>query len=171
MPNDKQPQNPAEFFTEFWTDFMSRSGAASESSNGSGVSPAFSPTAKQMQQMFFDAMAKYAEEFMRSEQFLTSMKQTMDQSLKFKQLVDDFLTKAQRSMQSPVSADIDDMASLLRGIEERIFERLGRLEEKIAAVEEQQRSGRDAEASRAKRPSAPSTPNKSKSKRKPKRSR
>lgn len=154
MPSDEHLQNPAEQFTKFWADFMSRTGTPTESSNGSGPSPAFSPTAKQMQRIFFDAMAQYADEFMRSEQFLAMMKQSMDQSLKFKQLIDEFLTGAHRSMQSPVQKDIDDIASLLRGIEERIFERLGRLEEKVAAVEEVQRSGRSAGASRAKRPSA-----------------
>jgi hypothetical protein len=89
-----------------------------------------------MQQLFFDAMASYADDFMRSEQFLEMMKKSMDQSLQFKRLVDDFLTKVHRAIQAPVQCDIDDLASLLRGIEERVFERLGRIEERVAAVEE-----------------------------------
>lgn len=130
-------QQTAEFF-KFWTDVMSRAGGMGTQSpqSGNGTAPAFNPMARHMQQALFDAMAKYADEFMRSEQFLEMMKKSMDQSLQFKRLVDDFLMKAHRTVQSPVQGDIDDLASLLRGIEERVFERLGRIEERVAAVEE-----------------------------------
>ncbi len=153
MP-DEPSQNPVEQFTRFWSEFMNRSGGPAESTNGSEAAPAFGPAARQMQRMFFDAMAKYAEDFMRSEQYLKMMKQTMDQSLAFKRMMDEFLTKAHRGVMSPTRDDVDDIASLLRGIEERVFERLGRIEERVAAVEEFQRGVRGASASPAQRRSA-----------------
>ncbi len=150
MP-DEPAQNPVEQFTRFWTDFMNRSGAPGESTNGSEAAPAFGPAARQMQRILFDAMSKYAEDFMRSEQYLKVMKQTMDQSLAFKRVMDDFLTQAHRGVMSPTRDDVDDIASLLRGIEERVFERLGRIEERVAAMEAFQRSDRGANASPAQR--------------------
>ncbi|MBX3393965.1 MAG: hypothetical protein KF841_01220 [Phycisphaerae bacterium] len=145
-------------FANFWNEFMSRVGVdGSAANNGAGPVPAFTESSRQMQRIFFDTMAKYADDFMRSEQFLTAMKQTMDQSLQMKRLFDDFLVKAQRGMQAPVRADVDDIASLMRGIENRVLNRLDALEEKVAAVEESQRSGRGVKASLTKRPSVSAT--------------
>lgn len=159
--SDQRPA--ADPFSSFWNEFMSRVGIDGSQPGGSppggapaggGANPAFSDAAKQMQRIFFDTMAKYAEDFMRSEQFLTAMKKTMDQSLQMKRLMDDFLVKAQRGMQAPVQADVDDIASLMRAIEGRVLNRLDALEEKVAAVEESQRSGRSVKTSPTKRPSA-----------------
>lgn len=158
--------NPAEQMTKFWTDMMAQMGQAAAqggmpgaSTNGrsAGSAPAFTDAAKSMQRAFFDAMAKYFDDFMRSEQFLDHMKQTMDQSIQMKKMMDDFLIQAQTTLQSPVRGDVEDLAHLLRGIEERLFDRLDKLEEKVAAVEERQGAGRDAKASGASRPARSST--------------
>jgi hypothetical protein len=158
-------------FSQMWTDIFSRLSAS-----GAGAMPSM-PSAgasnesnRQMQKMFFDALTKYFDDFMRSEQFLSMMKQTMDRSLAFKQQVDQFLTKVHHGTQSPSISDMTDMAGTLRNIEERLLNRMESLEEKVAAVEEPGRTKRSARASRA-RPSAdraavsPSKPKK-KSKRK-----
>ncbi|MCB9852911.1 MAG: hypothetical protein H6819_07435 [Phycisphaerales bacterium] len=151
--------NPADQFTKFWTDMMAQMGQAAAqggmpgaSSNGRESAPAYTDAAKSMQRAFFDSMARYFDEFMRSEQFLEHMKQTMDQSIAMKKMMDDFLIKAQTSLQAPVRGDVEDLAHLLRGIEERLFDRLDKLEEKVAAVEERHGTGRDARASEASRP-------------------
>lgn len=148
-----EQRTAADPFSSFWNEFMSRVGVDG-SSGAAATAPAFSDAAKQMQRIFFDTMAKYAEDFMRSEQFLTAMKQTMDQSLQMKKMFDDFLVKAQRGMQAPARGDVDDVAGLLRGIETRVLDRLDKLEEKVAAVEESHgRGGRGVKASPTKRPS------------------
>jgi hypothetical protein len=146
--------NPAEQFTRFWTDMMAQMGQAASQgakSNGHEPAPAYTDAAKSMQRAFFDAMAKYFDDFMRSEQFLEHMKQTMEQSIAMKRMMDDFLIQAQTSLQSPVRGDVEDLAHLMRGIEERLFDRLDRLEEKVAAVEERQGAERGAKASGASR--------------------
>jgi len=152
MTDQKQMHEP---FVKFWNDFLTKAGV--EYPHSDSASPAFSDAAKQMQRVFFDSMAKYAEEFMRSEQFLTAMKQTMDQSLQMKKVFDDFLVKAQRGVQAPVRADVDDIASLMRAIENRVLNRLDALEDKIAAVEVSQEEGRGADTKKASRPSGPAT--------------
>lgn len=150
-------------FSQFWTDFFGRMGQAPEAARAAMPSPdASNEMVKQMQRVFFDAMAKYCEDYMRSEQFLTMMKQTMDRSLAFKQQLDQFLGQAQKGMQAPARADIDDLAGTLLKIEERVLDRLDALERRVnqgaAAVEGPRRAKRAAGASRAARPSGRGKP-------------
>lgn len=147
--HDKQ-QSPADAVTQFWSDMFSRMGMA----GGPGAAPQMSQeTAKQMQRVFFDAMAKYFDDFMRSDQFLSMMKETMDRSLAFKQQVDQFLTQLYRGAQMPAKADVDDISGLLRSVEKNVLDRLAKLEEKVAAVEDSRPMGSGAGASRAPQPS------------------
>ncbi len=160
MTDQRQAADP---FGSFWNEFMSRVGVDGNQNTAAGAAPAFNEGAKQMQRIFFDTMAKYAEEFMRSEQFLSAVKQSMDQSIQIKQMFDDFLVKAQRGIQAPVRGDVDDIASLMRGIENRVLKRLEAIEDKVAAVEESKRSGRAVKASPTKRPSVTAARKKPKS--------
>lgn len=174
--SDTQNQTAVDAFSQFWGDFMSRMGVPlpnNGSTTPAGNTPAFNETAKHMQRIFFDAMAKYCDEYMRSEQFLNMMKQTMDRSLAMKQQIDQFLSQAQRGMQAPVKGDVDDMASLMRSFEERVLTRLERLEKNAAAVEEPRRKESVAKASQAIQPSArgPASHVESKGKAKKKKSR
>ncbi|RIK62169.1 MAG: hypothetical protein DCC65_17900 [Planctomycetota bacterium] len=151
MSNPETPHpNPAEAFTQFWSDMFSRMGMT-----GAGVSagPMSPEGAKQMQRIFLDTMARYFDEFMRSDQFLSMMKETMDRSLAFKQQVDQFLTQLYRGAQMPAKTDVDDISGLLRSIEKNVLDRLSRLEEKVAAVEDSRPTGSGAGASRAPQPS------------------
>jgi len=152
--------NPTEQFTQFWTDMVSqmgKSGPGVGATNGREPAPAFPDASKAMQRAFFDGMSRYFDEFMRSEQFLEHMKQTMDQSIAFKKMMDDFLIQTHTTLQMPVRGDVEDIAHLLRGIEERLITRLDKLDEKVAAVEERHGAGRDAKASGASRPAKSAT--------------
>jgi len=90
---------------------------------------------KQMQRTFFDAMAKQADEYLRSPQFLGMMKQMMDQSIAFKQQLDRFITEAYRGAQAPAQADLQDLAGTLRGIEDRLMTRIEELERRLDATD------------------------------------
>ena len=153
--NSTSPNGNADGFTRFWSDFFSRMGAPADAMRmGMPSAQPSNESVKQMQRIFFDAMAKYCDDFMRSEQFLSMMKQTLDQSLTFKQQLDQFLGQALKGMQAPVRGDVDNLAGTLLKIEERVLDRLDSLESKVAAMEGPRRTTRDAGASRAKRPSA-----------------
>lgn len=94
----------ADPITAFWRDVWARSSAA-----GAGAMPGMpsmpgmgdpaamagafaSPEAmKRMQGAFYDAMAQYAEQYMRTPQFLESMKKSMDQAIQLRQQMDSFL--------------------------------------------------------------------------------
>ncbi len=138
-------------FTRMWSDMMGR--MAMPGMNGMpGMTPP-QPTPEMMDQMrkaLFSSMTEQAEEYMRSEQFLDSMKKSMDNALAFKQQLNQFLQSGLQTMQMPTRSDSDHMVLLLRGMEERV---LGKLEELCERVErlEQNRSGSDTPVSKSTR--------------------
>lgn len=158
MPDNNDRTAAIDPFSGMWSDFFAKIGVPADAARGG--SPPQGPSnemQKQMQRAFLDAMARYCDEFMRSEQFLSMMKQTMDRSLAFKQQLDQFLGNVQKGAQAPARADIDDLAGTLLKIEERVLDRLDALEQKVAAVESrrgEREARRGAGASRAQRPSS-----------------
>ena len=134
MADNHHQSATADPFARFWSDMMSQMptmGAAGGATTRGGSDE----MAKQMQRMFFEALAKYCDEFMRSEQFLSGMKQMMDRSIAFKQQVDQFLTKAMHGMQAPARADMEDITGVLRSVEERVLSRLEKLEAQVAGTQ------------------------------------
>lgn len=121
-------------FTAFWTDFTSKMWSAAP--GASGPPPAPSPDVmKQMRQAFFDAMARYADEFMRSEAFLGMMKQTMDNALAWQQMMNQMLQRNLSAAQVPSQADADHTVMLVRGMEDRVMKKLEEMEARLRGLE------------------------------------
>lgn len=137
-PQDRSASDP---FARAWGDFLSQFGiAGAAASTDEAPSPSWSDEAmKQMQRAFMDALAKYCDEYLRSPNFLNMMKQSMDNALSFKQHVDRFLAEAHRSVHSPSVGDIDDIVGLLRTIEDRVVERVDKLEGRLRHLESPKR--------------------------------
>lgn len=136
MSSESPPFGSADPFTKFWTEFW---GKLSEC----GSAPA-SPSAdvmNQMRRVFFDAMARQADEFMRSEAFLAAMKQAMDSSLAWQQSLNQFLSKGLQTAQMPSRVDADHMAVLVRGMEERVLARLEELSQRVGRLERAETGG------------------------------
>jgi len=150
QPNQSEP------FTQFWTDFFNRMNPGNVGMPSAGPAPS-QDAARQMQQMFYDAMAKYFDDYMRSDQFRQMIKESMDRTIAFKQQMDQFLAQLHRGVQSPSREDLDDIGATLRSIEDRLLDRLDDIDERVADLERPRRAGRDAEASAAKRPSRRAT--------------
>lgn len=133
-----QPSNPADAFNKFWSDFAARMGSAGmmpQTPNG--------PDAlKQMQRMYFDAMAKYADEYMRSPQFLDMLKQTMDASMAWKKQMDQWLTGTMKAASMPTAADANETIARLHSMEQRLSDRLEALEERLSAIEGDDNAGK-----------------------------
>ncbi|MCG3128308.1 MAG: hypothetical protein CHACPFDD_03190 [Phycisphaerae bacterium] len=131
MPDDaKSPFPAADPFTAFWGEFMTRM-------TSMGFQPP-QPGADAMQQMrraFFDAMAQYADNFMRSEAFLGAMKQSMDSALAWQQSMNQFLQKGLSTAQMPSRADTDHIVQLMRGLEDRLLGRVAILETRMDSIE------------------------------------
>ena len=123
----------ADPFTKFWSDCVSKM-------TGAGMTP--SPTQvsddamKQMRRAFFDAWAHHCDEFMRSPAFLDGMKKAMDGALAFREQLNEFMTRALHEGQAPARSDTDSIMLVLRSLEERVLDRLDRLEERVASMED-----------------------------------
>ncbi len=130
MPDETHSSAGVEQFTKFWTDMMGRMAVP-------GVAPpGQSPEVmEQMRKTFFAALADHADQFMRSEQFLTAMKQSLDNSMALKQQVNQFLTRSLQAAQMPSRLDTDNIVLLLRGVEERVMGKLDELADRIKQIE------------------------------------
>lgn len=144
--------NPAaamtDAFTKFWTDFAARMGPAAMAgfaqpqAQPTGAMPgmpgmmgANPEMMKQMQRAFFDSLSKYADDFMRSPQFLESLKQTMDNALAIRRQVDGWITNALKTMHMPTQQDALTAVERLHGLEKRIIERLEDVAARVEALE------------------------------------
>ncbi len=136
MSSESSPFGSADPFTKFWTEFW---GKLSES-GGAPASPS-ADVMNQMRRVFFDAMARQADEFMRSEAFLAAMKQAMDSSLAWQQSLNQFLSKGLQTAQMPSRVDADHMAVLVRGMEERVLARLEELSQRVGRLEQAESGG------------------------------
>ena len=121
-------------FSKFWMDCMAKmtgtgfgSPAASSSSD---------ETVKQIRRAFLDAWAQHCEEFMRSPSFLEGMKRAMDNALAFREQLNEFLTRALHEGQIPARSDTDSILVVLRSLEDRVLDRLDRLEKRVAGMED-----------------------------------
>ncbi len=140
MPTGNDSTVGTDPFTRFWTDMMAKAAAGGTAS--AGTSP---EAAQQMRKVFFDALAEHADQFMRSEQFLAAMKQSMDNALAFRQQLNQFFTKGLQFAQMPTRSDADHVALLVRGMEDRVMDKLEELSSRIERMEQQQRSAQAPE--------------------------
>lgn len=106
---------------------------------GTGADPAafLSPDAmRRMQAAFFDAMAQYAEQSMRSPQFLEAMKRSMDQSMRLRQQMDDFLKSNMASAFDAATGGANaEVLGAIRLLASQMETRLEALATRIGAIE------------------------------------
>lgn len=139
------PGNDA--FAKFWQDFSSQMMAAGMPTQPQNPSV---EAAAQMRRIFFDAMAKHAEEFMRSEAFLKNMKQAMDAGLAWQQSINQAMQKGLGAAQMPSRSETDHIALLVRGMEDRLIDRIDDISNRVAALEGSNGTTRKTTAKRAK---------------------
>ena len=75
--------------------------------------------------------------YMRSPVFLQTMKQNTDLLVKAKRQADDLATEIARNANIPTAGDISGLFERLHSVEEVILTRLGRIEDKLMALERQ----------------------------------
>lgn len=130
MSSNSNPFFGNDPFTRFWTDFM-----------GKLASTGFTPpqpapdVLKDIRRTFFDVLAEQADQFMRSEAFLNMMKQGVESGLAVQQTMSQFMQKGLQAAQMPSRADADHFVVLLRGMEDRIVERLDDLARRVDRLE------------------------------------
>jgi hypothetical protein len=89
------------------------------------------------QRRWFDAVSKSMDAYMRSPIFLQAVKQNTDAVIKAKQQADDLATEFARNANIPTAGDISGLFQRLHSVEEVILGRLGRIEERLATIEQQ----------------------------------
>ncbi len=127
-----------ESFSKMWTDFASRMVSA-----GLAFQPEQAPpeAARALRGASFQALSRYAEEFMRSPQFLEAMKESMDAAMTFRNMMNEFLGRTQFELQGVSRGDVDALTTRLKHMEMRILERLDDLSGRLAALEGQAAGG------------------------------
>jgi len=116
-------------FSKFWGEMLSRMGMGAFATPGS---PEAAETMEKTRKAFFDAWAQYCDEYLRSEQFLQMLKQTMDNALTFRQQVQDFLTQLHQQAQTPTTGDVSAIVAALKSGQDRLHQRLDEMERKLS---------------------------------------
>ncbi|MBW7906178.1 MAG: hypothetical protein LC135_16565 [Phycisphaerae bacterium] len=117
-------------FMKFWTEAVKAMASA-------GMTPPQPPPdlLTQLRRVYFDTLAEQADQFMRSETFLGAMKQGMEASLAWQQGVNQMMQRGLAAAQAPSRADSEHVVLLLRGMEERILERIEDLSARLGKAE------------------------------------
>ena len=133
------PFDQAQKFTSIWAEM-----AAKLASAGMTFDPAATATeaaeksppdmAKQVRDATFQTMSQYAQQFMRSEQFLEMMKKSMDASIAWQRQMNEFLTKAHHASESVARADVNDLHRSVRHLEQRTLDQMEQLAEKLDQI-------------------------------------
>jgi hypothetical protein len=119
-------------FQKIWMDTFTKMAQAGFSFSPESAPPEFM---RQMRSGIFGALAKSWEEFMRSPQFMESMKAMMDNAISFRKMSNDFLTQAHHTFQGTAQADIDNLMLALRHLETRILDRVEDVSTRLDRVE------------------------------------
>lgn len=141
------PQPAIDPITGFWRDVWARSAAAGTMPGmpsmpgmpnmGDATGSFLTPEAmKRMQSAFYDAMAQYAEQYMRTPQFLESMKKSMDQAMAFRQQMDGFMkTNMAQAFETASGGSNTEILTAIRQSTAQLQAQIAKLETRINELE------------------------------------
>ena len=135
-------------FQKIWAETFTRLMQAGFSASPEAAPPDF---LRQVRTGIFQALSQSWDEFMRSPQFLESMKQYLEGAVSFRKWTTDFLTKAHHEMQEPTREDIDSIMLSVRQSERRILDRLEELAAEVQQFKERKPPSVQARAKMAAR--------------------
>ncbi len=146
----ENPFEKATAFQKIWMDTFTKM-----AQSGFSFSPDAAPPEllRQMRSGIFSALSKSWEEFMRSPQFMDSMKTMMDNAIVFRKMGNDMLTEAHHTMQGTARSDIDDLMQAIHTMETRILNRVEEVSNRLDELEHKS-NGRPRNGG-AKRPTRP----------------
>lgn len=122
----------AQRFTEMWTDF-----ATKMATTGLSVEPDAPPpdATRQVRGAIFRAMSEWADQFLRSPEFLQMVKQGFDRSMDFRQQMNDMLTTVQHNFQGVARQDVDNLLMAVHHLETRLLDRVEQLSSRLDEIE------------------------------------
>jgi hypothetical protein len=120
-------------FVDFWSAYISQANDATrdllDGINGAA-------NAKTWQRNWSDAVSKSMDAYMRSPAFLQMMKRNTELLVISKRQADDFAAEFARNANIPTASDISGLFERLHSVEEVILNQLGRIEDRLTAIEE-----------------------------------
>lgn len=119
-------------FQKIWLETFNKMAQAGFSFSPDAAPPEF---LRQMRSGIFQALSRSWEEFMRSPQFLDSVKMMMENAIAFRQMSNELLTQARHSVQGPARSDIDDLMQAIHHLETRILDRVEELSNRLNVLE------------------------------------
>jgi hypothetical protein len=126
--NFEKTAEQAAAFQKIWMDSMSKILQTAFAFGNNSPPP---DVLKQIRSGIFQALAQSWEDFMRSPEFLESMKQWMDTAINFRKMSNDFMAKVRNEIQAPSRDDIDTVMLTVRHMEKRLLDRVEDLAGKI----------------------------------------
>ena len=120
-------------FQKVWSETFTKMFQMGTTFSPEGPPPDF---VRQMRASLLQAMAQSWDEFLRSPQFLDSMKQWMDNAIAFRKMSNDFLTRARHEGQGLAREDLDTVLLSVRHMETRVLDRLEAVGTRLKQVEE-----------------------------------
>jgi hypothetical protein len=130
--NFEKSADQAAAFQKIWMESMSKVMQSAFTFGNNSPPP---DVLKQIRSGIFQALAQSWEEFMRSPQFLESMKQWMDTAINFRKMSNDFMAKVRNEIQAPSRDDIDTVMLTVRHMEKRLLDRVEDLAARIAQLD------------------------------------
>ena len=122
--SDESKTEAATDFLKGWAESFSRILQSASNFTPDNLPPEI---LRQIRAGIFQALAKSWEEFLRSPQFLESMKQMMDNAVAFRQMSGDFFTTIRRETQGVNREDVDKILLAVHELETRLNRRVDEL--------------------------------------------
>lgn len=119
--NFEKTAEQAAAFQKIWMESMSKMMQTAFAFGNNSPPP---DVVKEIRSGIFRALAQSWDEFMRSPQFLDSMKQWMDTAINFRKMTNDFMAKVRNEIQAPSRDDIDTVMLTVRHMEKRLLDRV-----------------------------------------------
>jgi len=120
-----------DMFTKMWSEF-----AGKMASNGFAMPQDQSPqdAARQMRDTFFASWAEACEKYMRSEEFLQMMRDSMKSAIELRKQMNEQMGGLQNAMQGASRQDIDRLTQHMNSMESRFAETYERMVGCLEAV-------------------------------------
>jgi hypothetical protein len=133
MGEDQKNPFSAESLTRMWSDFATRM-----TQLGATFTPQTTPpeAARQARTAMLRAWAEYCDQYMRSDEFLSMFKQSLDGAIQARQQLNDFLGQMHHEFQGPSRQDIDGLMQALQRLERRITDESGRIAARLDSLDQ-----------------------------------
>ena len=124
----------AQQWTNLWMDFATKVASVGMAYRPDEQAPP--EIAQHVRGATFAAMTQEADKFLRSEQFLGMIKQSLDASIGLRKQVNDLLTQVHHNVQGLARQDMDAMGVAVRHLETRVLSRIEEVCERLENLSE-----------------------------------